>query len=70
LLAFGGAVMVVAAAAEVVAPFGVSPEPLDCGLEDVQLAIESMSTAAPRAPATDVKRLRFTGFPFISLLCV
>jgi hypothetical protein len=62
-------VTVVAAAAGV-APFDVSPEPLDCGLEDVQLAIDSVSTTAPRAPATGITRLRFTGFPFISILCV
>jgi hypothetical protein len=67
LLAFVGAVTVVAAAAELVpvAPFEVSPEPLDCGLEDVQLVIDSVSTTAPRAPATDVTPLRFNGFPFI-----
>ena len=53
------------AAAAGVAPFDVSPEPLDCGFEDVQAAIGSVSTTAPNAPATSITRLRFTGFPFI-----
>ena len=66
LLALGGAVTVVAAAAgaadDVPAPADDVPLGSDCGFDDVQAAI---GKASVMTLATNTRRFRFMDFPFV-----